>query len=182
MTWVLLIGLILRLVLSIQIYSGDVNNHISWGKDILALGSAGVYQREFMFRYGTLTPTYPPVALLFFTISQGAFDTATRAAWTLNLKYPAFPSQIIWWMQDQDTLPAFHKIWAILADIGIAWLVYTTTRKRWLTALVLFNPAIFLQQRFLGTNRIRACIFPDVILSYPPPVSFGYLFYPGSPV
>mgnify|MGYP001566951544 FL=1 len=143
MTWVLLIGLILRLVLSIQIYSGDVNNHISWGKDILALGSAGVYQREFMFRYGTLTPTYPPVALLFFTISQGAFDTATRAAWTLNLKYPAFPSQIIWWMQDQDTLPAFHKIWAILADIGIAWLVYTTTRKRWLTALVLFNPAIF---------------------------------------
>ncbi|MEK7090940.1 MAG: hypothetical protein AAB887_00350 [Patescibacteria group bacterium] len=138
-----LAGLILRIFLSLQIYSGDVNNHVSWGRDILKFGPAGVYQREFMSRYGTLTPTYPPVPLLLFTLSQGAFNWVSRTAWDTNLKYPLFPSQIVWWLQDQDTQPAFHKIWAIAADIGIAWLVYTVTKKRWLAALVLFNPAFF---------------------------------------
>jgi len=138
-----ILGLVLRLFLSTQIYSGDVNNHVSWGRDILSLGPAGIYQREFMSRYGTLTPTYPPVTLFFFTLSQGLFDTVSRTAWNLNLKYPLFPSQIIWWLQDQDTQPAFHKIWAMTADIGLAWLVYTATKKRWLAALILFNPAIF---------------------------------------
>ncbi len=143
MIWLSLTGLVLRIILSLQIYSGDVNNHISWGQDILKNGTAGIYEREFMFRYGTLTPTYPPIPLLFFTLSQGMFDNIAHTAWNLNLKFPIFPSQIIWWLQDQDTQPAFHKIWAITADIGIAWLIYVTTRNRWLTALVLFNPAFF---------------------------------------
>ncbi len=138
-----LAGLVLRIFLSLQIYSGDVNNHISWGQDILKNGPVGIYQREFMSRYGTLTPTYPPISLLLFTLSQGMFDNVAHTAWNLNLKYPIFPSQIIWWLQDQDTQPAFHKVWAIAADIGIAWLVYTATKKRWLAALVLFNPAFF---------------------------------------
>lgn len=143
MIWLSLAGLVLRIILSLQIYSGDVNNHISWGQDILKNGTTGIYEREFMFRYGTLTPTYPPVPLLLFTLSQGAFNWVSRTAWDTNLKYPLFPSQIIWWLQDQDTQPAFHKIWAIIADIGIAYLVYAITRKYWLAALVLFNPAFF---------------------------------------
>ena len=138
-----LVGLVLRLFLSVQIYSGDVNNHISWGQDILKNGPVGIYAREFMSRYGTLTPTYPPVPLLLFTLSQGAFSWVSHTAWNLNLEIPLFPSQTIWWLQDQDTQPAFHKIWAILADIGIAGLIYAATRKRWLAALVLFNPAFF---------------------------------------
>src|SRR3990167_5835544 len=138
-----ILGLVLRLLLSTQIYSGDVNNHVSWGQDILKNGPVGIYEREFMSRYGTLTPTYPPIPLVLFTLSQGAFDWASRTAWDTNLKYPLFPSQIVWWLQDQDTQPAFHKVWAIAADVGIAWLIYITTRKRWLAALVLFNPAFF---------------------------------------
>lgn len=138
-----LAGLILRLLLSIQIYSGDVNNHISWGQDILKNGPVGIYQREFMSRYGTLTPTYPPVPLLLFTLSQLAYDQTYNASFWINSRLAVFPSKFIWWLQDQDTLPAFHKIWAISADIGIAWLIYVTTHKRWLAALVLFNPAFF---------------------------------------
>lgn len=148
--WLLLAGFLLRLVLSVQIYSGDVNNHISWGRDILRLGPAGVYQRDFTSRYGTMTPTYPPLPLAVFTISQWLYDsTYTISNWA-NSHFQVFPSRFIWLLEDQDVLPAFHKIWAILADIGIAYLVYKFTQKTWLTTLVLFNPAFFYNSAYWG--------------------------------
>ena len=115
--YLLLFGLLLRLFLSIQIYSGDVNNHIAWGYDIYNFGTQGVYSREFFSKYGTLAPTYPPIPLYLFTASYVIYDFAYKTSWNLNSTVQMFPSNLIFFFEDQDTLPAFLKLPGIFSDL-----------------------------------------------------------------
>jgi Gpi18-like mannosyltransferase len=156
----LIAGLLLRLLISFQTYSGDVNNHISWGKDVLANGTQGIYGREFMPAYGTLTPTYPPIPIFLFTVSQALYDWTYNTSWYLNNTCKVFPSNFIFFLEDQDTLPAFHKLPAIFADIGLAFLTYLLVKKivkkdnekygLFAASLVLFNPAFFYNSAYWG--------------------------------
>lgn len=151
-------GLLLRLFLSIQIYSGDVNNHISWAKDSVNFGFSGMYEREFPSRYGTMTPTYPPITLFLFTIFYSLFNFLYKLSWSLNLSFSVFPSGLINFFEDQDTLPAFLKLPAIFADLGIALFVFMFVKKfvsnrKWPligASLVLFNPAFFYNSAYWG--------------------------------
>lgn len=155
-----LAGLFLRFILSVQIYSGDVNNHISWGKDVINFGPAGIYEREFYPKYGTLSPNYPPIPLFLFTAFYTLYDWVYKFSWNMNLNFPFFPSNFIFFLQDQDTLPAFLKIPSMFADIGIAFIIFLFTKKftklrksYWLflaPALVLFNPAFFYNSAYWG--------------------------------
>ena len=167
-------GLVLRLMLSVQIYSGDVNNHVAWGRDSLDLGFPGINQREFMERYGALTPTYPPIPLFLFTISHGLYDWVYSTSWDLNLAIRLFPSNFIFFLEDQDTLPAFTKIWAIFADLGIAVVIYLFAKKlvkqrdsKWplvTASFVLFNPAFFYNSAYWG--QIEALPLFFVLVSF----------------
>lgn len=154
-----LFGLILRLLISIQIYSGDVNNHIGWAKDALANGFSGIYSRSFE-KYGVMAPTYPPIPIFFFTLFYWLFTIVYGFALKLNLAIKFFPSRLIWFLEDQDIMPAFLKIPAILADLGIAYLVYLFLKRllgksaeKWPmigAGLVLFNPAFFYNSALWG--------------------------------
>lgn len=154
----LFLGLILRLVLSVQFYQGDVNNHISWGKDILLNGTQGIYEREFYFRYGTLTPNYPPLVLFLFAGSYGLYELLHNTSVWLNTNISIFPSNIIFLFQNPNLLPAFLKLPAIFSDIGIAYFVYLFSKKwfkeeKWPligASLVLFNPAFFYNSALWG--------------------------------
>ncbi|HUV71852.1 MAG TPA: hypothetical protein VMW25_02495 [Clostridia bacterium] len=166
--FIFFLGLLLRLVLCIQIYSGDVNNHVAWGKDALRFGFAGIYQRSFE-KYGVMTPTYPPMPLFFFTFFYWLYQSLYQLAWKLNLSFALFPSNLIFFLEDQDTLPAFLKIPAILADLGIAWLIFLSVKKilkekaaNWplLSAcLVLFNPAFFYNSAYWGQIEAVPLVF-----------------------
>lgn len=170
----LLVGLVLRFVFSVQIYSGDVNNHISWGKDAINFGFAGIYEREFYPKYGTLPPNYPPIPIFLFTIFYGLYDWVYKTAWNLNLTFSFFPSNFIFFLQDQDTLPAFLKIPSMFADIGIAAVVFLFTKKfirskksYWplvAPALVLFNPGFFYNSAYWG--QIEAIPLFFVLLAF----------------
>lgn len=154
----LLLGLILRLALSVQFYQGDVNNHITWGKDLLLNGSQGIYEREFYFRYGTLTPNYPPIILFLFAVSYGLYQLLGGMVWWLNTNISLFPSNLVFVFQNPNFLPAFLKLPAIFADIGIAYFVYLFCKKwfkseKWPlvgASLVLFNPAFFYNSALWG--------------------------------
>lgn len=167
--FLLVAGLVFRLIISIQIYSGDVNNHVSWGQDILKFGPAGVYSRDFVKPYGTMTPTYPPIPLFIFTISKSLFDWVDQLVWDLNLRYAMFPSNLVFFFEDQDTQPAFFKIWAIAADVVIAYIVFLFARRQYLfLILVLFNPAFFYNSAYWG--QVEALPIMFLILGL-------YLFY-----
>lgn len=154
----LVLGLLMRLILSFQFYSGDVNNHISWAKDVLSNGTLGIYDREFYFRYGTLTPNYPPVMLFAFTFFYWLYGVLYSAAIWLNNTIPVFPSNLIYFFQGLTTIPAFLKIPAIFADIGIAYYTYLFAKKldvqeKWSlvgASFVLFNPAFFYNSALWG--------------------------------
>lgn len=178
----LLAGLIFRLVISVQIYSGDINNHIAWGTDISRFGPSGVYGRDFPSAYNTIPPTYPPIPLLIFTISKVVFEWADKMVWDLNFSVPAFPSNLVFFFEDQDTMPAFYKVWAIGADIVIAGLIflfakkYSSTGSAWpyiFSSLVLFNPAFFYNSAYWG--QIEALPIMFLVLGL-------YIFYQKRPV
>ena len=162
------LGLILRLIISVQIYSGDVNNHISWGKDVVENGSSGIYEREFAVRYGTMTPTYPPIPLFFFTPSYYLYDYIYDLSWKLNLAQPLFPSNFIFFLEDQDTLPAFLKIPSIIADILLAFIIYKFVKKivkgkeklaLVFASFVLFNPAFIYSSAYWGQIESTPLVF-----------------------
>lgn len=163
----LFLGLLLRLFLSVQFYSGDVNNHISWGKDILLNGFQGIYEREFYFRYGTLTPNYPPITLFLFAFSYWLYQALYNLSWWLNEHISVFPSNIIFFFQGINTIPAFLKLPAILADIGIAYYIYLFARRlinseKWsliAASLVLFNPAFFYNSALWGQIEALPTLF-----------------------
>lgn len=167
------LGFVIRLVLSVQIYSGDVNNHISWGKDIVEIGTKGIYEREFAIRYGTMTPTYPPIPLMFFTPAYWMYDYLYNLSWKLNLTYPIFPSNLIFFLEDQDTLPAFLKLPAIIADIILAVVVYKFVKKITkgkeklaliLSSFVVFNPAFIYSSAYWGQIESTPLVF--VLLAF----------------
>jgi dolichyl-phosphate-mannose-protein mannosyltransferase len=145
----ILVALVLRIWMSVQIYSGDVNNHIGWAESILEKGSRGAYSREYI---GIMPPTYPPLALYGFVTSSWLHNLIERTIWSLNLNVPAFPSSLVWLFEDQDVLPAFYKIPAIFADLGLGILIYKFARQdRHLShsvsllasAAFLLNPAVW---------------------------------------
>jgi Gpi18-like mannosyltransferase len=151
-----ILALVLRLYLSTSIYSGDVNNHVAWSLSILKFGSAGAYDRKYV---GVMQPTYPPLALYAFTTSYWAYDNVYQAVLFLNNKVSVFPSRMVWLMQNQNVLPAFHKTVSMVSDIGIGILIYLLARKVmkvsqrsafWAMCLYLFNPAVFYNSTLWG--------------------------------
>lgn len=139
----------LRLILSVQIYSGDLNNHFKWGESIIDVGASGAYDRYYPT---VMQPTYPPLALYAFTTSSLVFRGIYASAWYLNSHIPIFPSRIIWLLQNQNVMPAFQKIIAIISDLGIGILIYTFIRQLkpqkpyfalLAAAFYLLNPAVW---------------------------------------
>lgn len=152
----LVFSLLFRLLISTSIYSGDVNNHISWGKSNLQFGFSGAYDRKYT---GVMQPTYPPLALYAFTTSTGLYTLTTKLSLFLNQKISLFPSKIIWFLENQNVLPAFNKVIAIVSDLGIGLLVYRFVRKYFpgrpklafiISAAYLLNPAVWFNSSLWG--------------------------------
>lgn len=154
----LLAGLVLRLWVSVRLYSGDVNNHIAWGREIDISGPAGLYERDFTDKYKVMAPTYPPVALVSFAVSYEVFLQSVRAVNILGRILPGIFTPWVIALGHPNMLPAFLKIPSILADIGIAVLLYKLVEVRtrsWRVALltmsvVLFNPAVWFNSAAWG--------------------------------
>lgn len=148
----LFLGLLFRLLLSVQAFSGDVHNHLAWAQDSVAHGFSGIYDRDFPKNYGRLSPNYPPIPLYAFTASYLAYQAAYSASWDLHFNHHLLPGRLIWFLQDEHTLPAFTKVWAIAADLVIAGVAFAFARHYWPSqrwwsylsaAFILFNPAFF---------------------------------------
>jgi len=69
----LALGFLLRIALSMVSYNGDVNTHISWGKDIVNNGTRGFYERDFSKNYGVSFANYPPITMIFFSFSYNIY-------------------------------------------------------------------------------------------------------------
>src|SRR3989344_3001551 len=129
------LALFLRIVISVFIYSGDLNNHWQWGKGIVSDGGWRAYEREYP---GVMKPTYPPLALYGFNTGYFMHTTVINTTNWLNKYVGFFPSKLIWLLEDQDVPMAWQKTVAIAADMGLGILIYLLTGSFLISAVYLF--------------------------------------------
>jgi dolichyl-phosphate-mannose-protein mannosyltransferase len=135
--------------LAVPFYSGDVINHKVWGESLLKDGSLGFYERVFK---DIAYPNYPPVAMWSFALSFFIYESLNNLVYLLNLAIGIFPSDLVHFLERDNTLIAFLKIPALVANFFIAttlYLIYPYIKKNvtlkqriiW-SAVFLFNPAV----------------------------------------
>lgn len=156
----LLLGFIIRVSLVFIDYSFDVNSFMAWGREADKYGFAGFYERPSREQYSTVYPNYPPLAIFLFYSSFKNYQLVDNAIWNLNIKYKAFPSRLVFFIKQRSTMAAFFKRSSILADLGIAVIVYLFTKKLLkkksrksqlvTSTAILFNPAFFYTSALWG--------------------------------
>jgi len=154
-----LLGLILRLLIIFYDYSWDVNNHMVWAKDFLTRGPQNFYETQSSNVFATLTPNYPPLAVFIFVVMRLINPLIHNIYWWLNLNIPLIPSGLIFFLEKLVFLAALMKVPAILADLGIAFLIFLFAKKiipkdkknqNIAISLILFNPAFIFNSALWG--------------------------------
>ncbi len=113
-------------LLSVPHYSGDVWNHLVWGKSIASEGTYEFYNRTFK---DIAFPNYPPLAMFLFTVSFLIYKLTLGLFWFLNQNISFFPSNLIYFIQSNNVQIAFLKIPTILALLILNIIVYKITPK-----------------------------------------------------
>jgi hypothetical protein len=150
-------------LISVPYFSGDVKNHIVWGRSILEEGPAGFYGRYF---HDYSFPNYPPISMLSFATSVWLFDISKSLVTVLD-KIPFFPSALVVWLNYENVEISFLKIPAILPFILSGVLVFYFSRffkrnpKESLISslLFLFNPAFVYLAVIWGQNDFTQVLF-----------------------
>ena len=98
--------------------SGDLTNHISWGKAGFEQGFYLLYDFSFS-RIGISNLNYPPLTVYMFTGLYTLFIFWKWFMWQLNLAIGIFPSFLLPLLQSDYILTILLKLPAICADIGL---------------------------------------------------------------
>jgi Gpi18-like mannosyltransferase len=166
LTFLLCLGLLVRFSLIYFQYSGDVGNHLAWGRGALS-SFKGFYDNQFE---GFNQPNYPPLTIILFALSAKFYSLIHDLVIFLNQTIKIFPSSLVPLVKTLNTQSAFLKIPAILSDLGIAWLIYKlvpvkkVSKKLLLTSLYLFNPAVIYISTIWGQIESIPILF--ILLSF----------------
>jgi dolichyl-phosphate-mannose-protein mannosyltransferase len=135
----IVLAFLVRLIFIYPQYSGDIKNHIAWGQSVVEQGTDNFYNRSFS---GFNDANYPPLTILLFGVSYFVYQLKILSITFLNQSLSIFPSFIIPYIQTTNFEALFFKLPAILADLGIGWLLYKLTKNKIIASLYLFNPAV----------------------------------------
>src|SRR5258706_5109024 len=125
--WIFIGALVGRIILSFIIWHPDINNHIDWGIRFFQYGPAKFFAPETNV-WSYTWPNQPPGTIYMFAGIRKLFEFLFGIFWTINVKVPVFPSAIITFFES-NLYPALLKLPSIIADIGIAYLIYKLTKK-----------------------------------------------------
>lgn len=149
----LILAFIFRIALSFFIYHPDLTNHIDWGIRFWDYGPLKFYsQNVWSFTW----PNQPPGTMYLFAGVRKLFEFIFAIFWFLNVSLPFFPSGIITFLAD-NLYASLLKLPSILADLGIAYLIYKIFKEEGKeklgkigAALFLFNPIIWYNSTIWG--------------------------------
>lgn len=133
------LAIAIRLLFIFFQYSGDVKNHLAWADSVIKQGSLGLYTRHFP---GFNDVNYPPLTISFFSLSRFAYNTTRDLVLWQNFNFKFLPSVSVHFVESENVAAGFMKLPAILADLGIGYLIFKLTQKKLLAILYLFNPAV----------------------------------------
>lgn len=142
-----------RGVLAFLTWHPDVNNHIDWGIRFWEYGPRDFYKQNV---WSYTWPDQPPGTMLIFAAIRKLHEAVFSFFWFLNITIPPFPSNLMFFLEDR-LYPALLKLPAILADLGIAALIFQFFKKQkkpgfafWGASIFLFNPVIWYNSSLWG--------------------------------
>lgn len=151
-----ILALGLRILIAPLYHHSDPDNYYFWGKYLWE-------KKDFLFFLGKAVPnampaTYPPIFYYLLFFWRGFYVFIGQILWWINIRFPLFPSGLIFWYQSYEAGIAFNKIPAILTDLGCAYLIYLicknvgeSKRLNKLSVLIfLFLPAAWYNSAFWG--------------------------------
>ena len=139
---------IIRIVFSFIIWHPDLNNHADWGIRFFEYGTKAFYSPEANV-WSFTWPNQPPGTMYMFAGVRKIYEFVFNIFWQINVKVPAFPSIIVSYFET-NLYPALLKLPAIMADFGIAYLIYKITKKKWLSVVWLVNPFVWYNSTIWG--------------------------------
>ena len=145
---ILIAALLFRIVFSFLTWHPDLNNHIDWGIRFWQYGPAKFYAPETNV-WSYTWPNQPPGTMYMFAGIRKLFEVVFSGFWWINVNVPAFPSGIITFLES-SLYPALIKLPSILADLGIAYVLFKWTGKRLAAILWLINPVIWYNSSVWG--------------------------------
>lgn len=154
--WLFFISFVLRFLVAFVAWHPDLNNHADWGIRFWEYGPKKFYAPESNV-WSYTWPNQPPGTVYMFAGIRKLYEAIFAVFWWLNVNIPAFPSGIITFFET-NLYPALLKLPAILADFGIALLIYklvtrnTQQAERGIFAAVLwlFNPVVWYNSAIWG--------------------------------
>ncbi len=158
---IVLIGLLIRIGVMFLDFSWDVNNHMSWAADLRdpRRGFGGFYDTISAAWFATKYPNYPPFAMYLFYLLLPVQKLIGSCVWQVNIAVPAFPSALVFFVQSRIFAAAVFKIPSIMADFGLAYLLYKFAQKNagrgstiplFAASAILLNPAFFYNSAYWG--------------------------------
>ncbi len=176
MLWLFVFAFLGRLILSFIVWHPDLNNHIDWGIRFFEYGPGKFFAPESNV-WSYTWPNQPPGTIYMFAGIRKLFEFVFGLFWLINIKIPAFPSIVITFFES-NLYPALLKLPSILADIGIAYLIFKiismmgikdAEKKGFLGAVIwLVNPIIWYNSAIWGQT--------DAVINFFALLSFYLLF------
>lgn len=117
---VLAVAFILKLVASFLVWHPDLNNHVDWGIRFWQYGPAKFYSANV---WSFTWPNQPPGTMYMFAGIRKLYETTFVFFSYLHFDLKVFPGSFLLYFE-QNLYPALTKLPAILADLGIAYLIY----------------------------------------------------------
>lgn len=160
---ILILSFIIFFLISIPYYSGDVENHIIWGRSILNEGPGGFYARDF---HNYSVPNYPPISMFSFAFSVAFYDFV-RGILLFFDNFDIFPSSLVKVIDSDNLLISFLKIPAILPFILSGLVIFyfgKLFKKKFNESLVfallfLLNPSFIYLAVIWGQNDFTQVLF-----------------------
>jgi Gpi18-like mannosyltransferase len=142
----LVVAFAFRFILSFLIWHPDLNTNADWGIRFFQYGPAGFFSPEANV-WSFTWPNQPPGTIYMFAGIRKLYEGTFGFLSYLHFHLHAFPGSTLLYLE-QNLYPAMLKFPAILADLGIGYLIYkivgelTGKQKLSLAAAViwLFNP------------------------------------------
>lgn len=151
--FLLAVAVIFRLILLFGPYHPDLGNHLDWGIKFWEVGPKNFYE-NLIWRVSWANQ--PPGTIYLFAILRKIYEVIFSLFWWINLKVPSFPSAVIPFLENKLYV-ALVKLPAILADFGMAYLIYRfvgelkNKKLGRIAALVfLFNPVVWYNSAVWG--------------------------------
>lgn len=169
----LISAIVLRVIFSFLVWHPDVNNHVDWGIRFWDYGPKNFYSAN-VWNY--TWPNQPPGTIYIYAGIKKVYDFVFSVFWWMNVNISIFPSNLIFYLEEH-LYPALLKLPSILADFGIAYLIYKSIENKkhakFGAILWLFNPVVLYNSGIWGQT--------DSVISFFVFLSF-YLLLKNKPV